>query len=114
MIIFQKYLSAEVGYIYTISINQRIKRIKLIDCFVLQVLECLAFHSIITFSWYFLRGEGPQALTGLEVWCERNLTDGICDATFKKSNCVIGIYIRKLDIMYKTISLESCYYLSVL
>ena len=49
MIIFQKYLSAEVGYIYTISINERIKRIKLIDCFVLQVVECLAFHSSITF-----------------------------------------------------------------
>ena len=33
MIIFQKYLSAEVGCMYTISINQRIKRIKFFDFF---------------------------------------------------------------------------------
>ena len=45
MIIFQKYLSAEVGCMYTISINQRIKRIKFFDFFDFFKLRHRSFYN---------------------------------------------------------------------
>ena len=52
-------------------------------------------------QWVVFEGKGAQAIYGVEVWNKKKLADVIFEASFEKSNCVMGIYIRRLDISTK-------------